>query len=80
MMIDKSYQGKGYGKLTFEKMLMDIEKMPNGESEYAALIYHTSNGKAITLYVSFSFVDTRIIQDNLILAIKNLDENKFIRR
>ncbi|MED4887190.1 GNAT family N-acetyltransferase [Lysinibacillus sp. FSL R7-0073] len=28
MTIDKRYQGKGYGKLAFEKMLMDIQKMP----------------------------------------------------
>ncbi|MCH7321513.1 GNAT family N-acetyltransferase [Solibacillus sp. MA9] len=72
-MIDKSYQGKGYGKLAFEKMLMDIEFMPNGEAEYAALFYHTSNVIAKTLYASFGFVDTGIIQDNSMLMIKNLD-------
>ena len=73
-MIDKSYQGKGYGKLAFEKMLMDIETMPNGEAEYVTLFYRTSNVIARTLYTSFGFVDTEIIQDNSILAIKNLDE------
>lgn len=72
-MIDKSYQGKGYGKLAFEKMLTDIENMPYGEAEYVALFYHTSNVKAKTLYASFGFVDTGIIQDNSMLAIKNLD-------
>ena len=73
-MIDKSYQGKGYGKLAFEKMLMDIETMPYGEAEYVSLFYRTSNVKAKTLYASFGFVDTGIIQDNSMLAIKNLDE------
>ncbi|MDG5471274.1 GNAT family N-acetyltransferase [Jeotgalibacillus sp. ET6] len=72
-MIDKSYQGKRYGKLAFEKMLMDIEFMPNGKAEYVALFYHTSNVIAKTLYASFGFVDTGIIQDNSILAIKNID-------
>ena len=72
IMIEKSYQGKGYGKLAFEKMLMDIETMPYGEAEYAALFYRTSNVKAKTLYASFNFVDTGIIQDNSMLAIKNL--------
>lgn len=36
-MIGNSYQGKGYGKLAFEKMLMDIEAMPDGEAEYVTL-------------------------------------------
>ncbi|WP_025025597.1 GNAT family N-acetyltransferase [Caldalkalibacillus mannanilyticus] len=72
-MIDKSYQGKGYGKLAFEKMLTDIENMPYGEAEYAGLFYHTSNVIAKTLYTSFGFVDTGIIQDNSMLAIKKLD-------
>ncbi|MEG0695496.1 MAG: GNAT family N-acetyltransferase [Erysipelotrichaceae bacterium] len=73
IMIDKRYQGKRYGKLAFEKMLMDIEAMPYGEAEYVALFYHTSNVKAKTLYASFGFVDTGIIQDHSMLAIKHLD-------
>ncbi|MBO0995017.1 GNAT family N-acetyltransferase [Bacillus sp. SD088] len=73
IMIDKTYQGKGYGKLAFEKMLMDIETMPDGEAEYVALFYHTSNLTAKTLYASFGFVDTGIIQDNhSMLAIKKM--------
>ncbi|MGZ9583096.1 GNAT family N-acetyltransferase [Paenibacillus marinisediminis] len=72
-MIERSYQGKGYGKLAFEKMLMDIETMPYGEAEYVALFYRTSNVIAKKLYASFGFVDTGIIQDNSLLAIKNLD-------
>ena len=75
-MIDKRYQGKGYGKLAFEKMLMDIETMPNGEAEYISLFYHTSNVKAKTLYASFGFVDTGIIQEYSMLAIKNLNVKK----
>lgn len=72
IMIEKSYQGKGYGKIAFEKMLMDIETMPYGEAEYVAL-YRTSNIIARSLYVSFGFVDTGIIQENSMLMIKNLD-------
>ncbi len=71
-MIDRSYQGKGYGKLAFEKVLMDIENMPYGEAEYVALFYHSSNVIAKTLYASFGFVDTGIIQDNSMLAIIDL--------
>ncbi|KMY32060.1 hypothetical protein ACZ11_07815 [Lysinibacillus xylanilyticus] len=73
IMIETCYQGKGYGKLAFEKMLKDIENMPNGEAEYVTLFYRTSNVIAKTLYASFGFVDTGIIQDNSMLAIKNLD-------
>jgi len=73
IMIEKSYQGKGYGKLAFEKMLMDIGTMPDGEAEYVALFYRTSNVIAKKLYASFGFVDTGIIQANSMLAIKNID-------
>nr|WP_303046898.1 GNAT family N-acetyltransferase [Oceanobacillus sojae] len=72
IMIDKHYQGKRYGRLAFERMLMDIEAMPYGESEYIALFYHTDNIKAKTLYASFGFAETDIIQDNSVLAIKAL--------
>lgn len=71
-MIDKSYQGKGFGKKAFEKILTEIQTMPNGEAEYIALVYHKSNVIAKTLYASFGFVDTGIIQDNSMLAVKNL--------
>ena len=73
MMIDKRYQGKGYGKLAFEKMLVEIEANPNGEAECVSLFYHTSNVPAKTLYDSFGFVDTGILQDHSMLAIKYLD-------
>ncbi|TFD99449.1 GNAT family N-acetyltransferase [Jeotgalibacillus salarius] len=72
IMIDKSYQGKGYGKLAFEKMLMNIDTMPDGEAEYVTLFYRTGNIKAKTLYASCGFVDTGIIQDHSMLAIKDL--------
>ncbi|SHH39355.1 GNAT family N-acetyltransferase [Virgibacillus chiguensis] len=73
IMIDKHYQGKRYGKLAFEKMLMDIETMPFGEADYVALFYHRSNFIAKALYASFGFSETGIVQDHSILAIKNLD-------
>lgn len=47
--------------------------MPDGEAEYISLFYHTRNVKAKTLYASFGFLDTGIIQGNSMLAIKNLD-------
>ena len=53
---------------------MDIENMPDGEAEYVTLFYHTSNVKAKTLYASFDFVETGIVQDNSMLAIRNLSK------
>ncbi|MDZ5712593.1 GNAT family N-acetyltransferase [Jeotgalibacillus haloalkalitolerans] len=72
IMIDQSFQGKGYGKLSFEQLLRNIESMPDGKAEYVSLFYHTSNIKAKTLYASLGFKDTGIIQDNSMLAIKRL--------
>ncbi|MGE7840190.1 GNAT family N-acetyltransferase [Lysinibacillus sp. NPDC093712] len=72
IMIEKSYQGKGYGKLAFEKMLMEMEKMPDGEAEYVSLFYHIGNVAAKTLYASFGFIETGIMQDHSMLAVKNL--------
>lgn len=71
-MIDKRYQGKGYGKLAFEKLLADIENLPYGESQYVGLFYHKNNVIAKELYASFGFVETGIIQDNSVHAIKSL--------
>lgn len=73
IMIDKHYQGKHYGKLAFEKMLIDIEAMPCGEAQYVALFYHTSNVTAKTLYASFGFSETGIVQDHSMLAVRNLE-------
>jgi len=70
-MIDKSYQGKGYGKLALEEILKHMKTMPNGEANYVTLFYHTSNVTAKNLYASFGFIDTGIIQDKSMLAVKN---------
>jgi diamine N-acetyltransferase len=69
-MIDKSYQGRGYGKLAFEKMLADIENMPFGGAQHVGLFYHKSNVIAKELYTSFGFVETGIIQDNSGMRLK----------
>ena len=73
-MIDKNYQGKGYGKLAFEKMLADIETMPYGEAQNVDLFYHKNNVIAKELYASLGFVESGIMQDNSVHAIKTLGE------
>ena len=73
-MIDKRYQGRGYGKLAFEKMLADIETMPYGEAKNVDLFYHKNNVIAKELYASLGFVESGIIQENSVHAIKKLGE------
>ena len=73
-MIDKNYQGKGYGKLAFEKMLADIETMPYGEAQNVDLFYHKNNVIAKELYASLGFVESGIMQDNSVHAIKILGQ------
>ena len=54
-MIDKKYQGKGYGKQAFQRALEFIRAKPAGEAEYIALSYEPENVVAKSLYRSFGF-------------------------
>ncbi|AWE07732.1 N-acetyltransferase [Lysinibacillus sp. 2017] len=74
-MIDKRYQNKGYGKIAFEKMLAHIEELPHGESQYIDLFYHKDNLVAKELYASLGFIETGIIQENSVHAIRHLNNN-----
>lgn len=71
-MIGKDYQGKGYGKEALQETLNTIESMPNGEAEYIYLFYHIDNVKARELYSYFGFMETGILMDKSILAIKEI--------
>ncbi|SEN61641.1 diamine N-acetyltransferase [Amphibacillus marinus] len=72
-MIDKRYQGLGYGNLSFKKILLNIENCSNREAEYVALFYAKNNSKAERLCTSFGFDTTTITQENSRFAIKKLD-------
>ena len=54
-MIDKKYQGKGYGKEAFRLALEFIRTLPAGKGEYIVLSYEPENTVAKTLYCSFGF-------------------------
>lgn len=71
-MIDKRYQGKGYGRLAFDKLLADIENRSYGDAQNTGLFYHKNNFTAKELYASFGFVEIGIIQENSVHAIKQL--------
>lgn len=56
-MIDKNYQGNGYGKEAFKQLLEFIKTFPNGKSELCWLSYEPENEVAKKMYASFGFVE-----------------------
>ena len=57
-MIDRKYQGRGYGREAMKLALDFIRTFPCGESEYCWLSYDIKNEGARSLYRSFGFVET----------------------
>lgn len=58
LMIDKRYQGKGYGKGTMAKAIELIRTFPYGKATSVVLSYEPENVVAKALYASFGFVET----------------------
>lgn len=56
-MIDKRYQGKGYGRTAMRLALDYIRTKPCGPAEYCWLSYEPENEVAKKLYASFGFVE-----------------------
>ncbi len=54
-MIDKRYQGKGYGREAMKLALDFIRTFPAGEATYCWLSYEPKNEVARKLYLSFGF-------------------------
>jgi diamine N-acetyltransferase len=67
-MIDKRYQGKGYGKETMEKAIELIRTSPYGKVSTVFLSYEPENEVAKTLYASFGFVETGKIEYDQLIA------------
>lgn len=62
LMIDKRYQGKGYGYETMIKALEFIKTFPQGKASAVLLSYEPENVVAKTLYESLGFVETGKIE------------------
>ena len=56
-MIDKKYQGKGYGKEALKLALEFIKTEPCGEAKACFLSYELENEAARNLYKKFGFVE-----------------------
>ena len=54
-MVDKRYQGRGYGKEAFRQTLDFIKTFPAGKADYVLLSYEPSNEVGKKLYASFGF-------------------------
>ncbi len=58
-MIDKKYQGKGYGKEALKLALDFIKTYPAGPAEYVTLSYERTNTAAKSLYAKFGFYEPK---------------------
>ena len=58
LMIDRSYQGRGYGRAAIMLALDFIRTFPCGPSETCYLSYEPDNVRARDLYLSMGFAET----------------------
>ena len=72
LMIDKKYQGKGYGREAIKLALDFISTKPCGEAEYCWLSYEPENKVAASLYSSFGFVETGEMDGEEVIAVLGL--------
>ena len=68
LMIDKEYQGKGYGKEAMVTALELIKTFPCGEASTVYLSYELDNIVAMALYKSLGFVETGKIEEGEMIA------------
>lgn len=62
-MIDKRFQGMGYGKKAMAKALEYIKTFPQGEASAVYISFEPTNVIAKNLYASFGFQDTGKVND-----------------
>ena len=58
-MIDKRYQGNGYGREALKLAVDFMKTSPSGKSEYCWLSYEPENEVARKLYLSFGFEEKK---------------------
>ena len=71
-MIDKKFQGKGFGKKAMNLALEFVNTFPCGTAEYCWLSYESDNDIARQLYQSVGFVETDEKDGEEIVAILKL--------
>lgn len=72
LMIDKKFQGQGFGKKAMDLALEFINTFPCGTEKYCWLSYESENDIARQLYKSVGFVETDEKDGEEIVAIMKL--------
>ena len=72
LMIDKNFQGKGFGKKAMDLALEFINSFPCGTAKYCWLSYESDNDVIRELYKSVCFVETEEKDGEEIVAVLKL--------
>jgi Acetyltransferases len=72
LMIDRRFQGKGYGKRAVELALEIIRTKPCGDAGYCYLSYEPENRRAKELYRSLGFEETGELDEEELIAVLKL--------
>ena len=71
-MIDKAYQGRGYGREAVRLALEFIRTFPCGKADRCWLSYEPENDAARRLYASFGFRETGETDGEEVIAVLEL--------
>ena len=71
-MIDKRYQGRGYGKEALRQAIEFIRTFPAGPAKLCWISYEPENEAAKKLYGSFGFTETGEMCGNEVVAVLEL--------
>ena len=72
LMIDKRFQGKGYGRQTIDAVMDFVRTYPFGPAEKIWLSYEPENTHARDLYLRNGFAETGQMCGNEIIAVYDL--------
>ena len=72
LMIDKKFQGKGFGKQTMDAVMALIRTFPFGEAKKVWLSYEPENTRAKGIYNKYGFVENGEMCGNEIVAVYEL--------
>lgn len=72
LMIDKKFQGKGYGKQTMDAVMSLIRTFPFGQAQKVWLSYEPENTRAKEIYNKYGFVENGQMCGNEIIAVYDL--------
>ena len=72
LMIDKKFQGKGFGKQIMDAVMTLIRTFPFGEAKKVWLSYEPENTRARDIYHKYGFVENGQMCGNEIVAVYDL--------